>query len=190
VPCLFHGRLSTGFRLGCTHEYCASCLRETLSTGLVDRSRLPLRCCEVPIDLAVCARLLLSPRDADELLAKTLESQATNKMYCPSCHTFINLDLVRKARYQRFRCHSCGCWLCGDCQTLEHPEFSCPENLSARKGSDELVLLLAETHGWKQCPSCQTMIERVAGCDNMKCANCSSYFCFRCCELSDNHYCH
>lgn len=38
---------------------------------------------------------------------------------------------------------------------------------------------------YKQCPKCQTLIEKYAGCNAMKCTQCTQAFCWRC-GLTDN----
>ena len=170
-----------GFELLCFHQYCVECLRQTLRTAVSDSSRLPLRCCDIPIDLS-CAWVVLDHDDATRLLARLEEMQATNKMYCPSCNQFFNLDLVDTVGSNHSLPCPCGRLICVECRTLEHPNMTCPENKSGITvaGSDKLLLELAQDKKWKQCPSCHTMIERVSGCIHMTCSNCHFAFCYHC----------
>jgi hypothetical protein len=167
-----------GFRLGCSHDYCVACMRRTLKRVMNDFSLLPFRCCEIPIDME-CARILLKRKDADRLFAKIEENKAKNKMFCPRCSRFINLDLLDTSSVIVVPC-ACGTWLCASCKTAAHSGRSCRENQAAVTGSNELVLDMARQQGWKQCPKCQTMIEHVSGCNHMTCSNCTHEFCFQC----------
>jgi hypothetical protein len=181
------GESLSGFRLGCTHEYCVSCMLQTMKAAMSDTSRLPLRCCEVLIDVT-CAIMLLEQKEADQFLAKAAEMEAKNKMFCPTCNQFINLDLVDSSDSTVLTC-ICGVQLCVSCRTAKHPGFTCPENMSAVRGSDELVLLLADDKGWKQCPGCLMMIERISGCNHMTCSNCRYDFCYACRRTWQGHVC-
>jgi hypothetical protein len=100
-------------------------------------------------------------------------------MYCPTCSRFINLDFVDSSESTELPC-TCGALLCTSCKAAAHNGLSCRENQAATAGSDDLLLEVARTAGWKQCPACAIMIELEHGCNHMSCANCNHEFCFRC----------
>lgn len=53
--------------------------------------------------------------------------------------------------------------------------------LALRKAEEEYLSLAAISRsGFKACPCCRTPIERTAGCNRMRCAACSTSFCFVC----------
>ena len=166
-----------GVRLDRSHDYCVRCMRQTLRTVINDFSLVPFHCCEVPVDLSI-AKVLLKKDEAHRLLSKAEEMDAKEKMYCPTCSKFINLDMVDKNSIV-YAC-TCGCTLCVSCKTAVHPGLSCRQNKAALSGSDEELLEMARTHGWKQCPNCDLMIEMVYGCNHMTCSNCKHEFCFQC----------
>mmetsp|Transcript_13921 Transcript_13921/g.19932 ORF Transcript_13921/g.19932 Transcript_13921/m.19932 type:complete len:555 (+) Transcript_13921:328-1992(+) len=172
-----------GFILPCAHPYCVQCMTSYFQRALQDMSLLPLRCCEIEIDIQA-APLLMSKSDAMHLLARSSELQVTNKMYCPTCNQFINLDLVEAGEGTvlggtLLEC-ICETKLCISCRTVEHPLVSCDVNKATVTGSDEPLHELAKDQGWKQCPKCDIMIELTVGCNHITCANCNHNFCFLC----------
>jgi hypothetical protein len=55
-----------GFVLACDHCMCIRCTGELLSRAIQDSSLLPLRCCEIPIDLSM-SRHILPAADSKKL---------------------------------------------------------------------------------------------------------------------------
>ena len=174
--CYEHGM--KGVFLACDHSMCIECMRNLFVSAVRDSSLLPLRCCETPIDMTIC-RHLLSSDEAQTVFSRLAEREATNKMYCPSCNMFINLDLVDAQESTDLLC-MCGTSLCVSCKTVSHPRFTCAENRSIAEGDDTLLLEHARQEGWKQCPSCNVMIELTHGCNHITCCSCDHQFCFLC----------
>ena len=183
LPCLDHcnvcyGEYQKGYRLACDHQQCISCTRSLFKTALGDASLLPLRCCEIPIDMNIAKDLL--PRDeATTIFQRVEELGAKNKMYCLSCNAFINLDLVDTTFATDLLC-GCGIALCMVCKTSAHPGATCSENQSFDSRGEEAVLQLSREQGWKQCPGCSTIIELRSGCNHMTCSSCRHEFCYNC----------
>ncbi|KAL7546994.1 hypothetical protein ACHAWF_010310 [Thalassiosira exigua] len=167
-----------GFSLACEHSMCINCTRDLFLAAVRDSSLLPLRCCEVPIDMNICRHLLL-PEDVHTLTSRMTELEATNKMYCPNCNKFINLDLIDAQESTELLC-VCSTALCISCKSTAHPRFSCAENRAISSGDDDLLLEMSQRAGWKQCPGCNTMIELAHGCNHMTCATCRYEFCYKC----------
>ncbi|KAL7541102.1 hypothetical protein ACHAXR_010627 [Thalassiosira sp. AJA248-18] len=176
-----------GFSLACDHSMCIECMRDLFLAAVRDSSLLPLRCCEIPIDMNMC-RHLIFPDDVDILLSRMAELQATNKMYCPSCNKFINLDLVDAQESTDLLC-VCSTALCISCKTIAHPRLTCAENRAIASGDDTLLLEYARREGWKQCPNCSVMIELTHGCNHISCASCRHEFCFTCLSRWGGHQC-
>lgn len=173
-----------GYSLACgDHFHCVRCMRQLFQSALRDNTLLPLRCCDVPIDMNV-AYDLMDHSDARTLLKRVEEKEAKNKMYCPDCASFINLDLVDSTQNKELLC-DCGTLLCTECKTSSHHGISCLQNQGVRSGSDEMVMELSREQGWKQCPRCSIMIELRYGCNHMTCSNCSHEFCYKCLQQWD-----
>ena len=167
-----------GFALACDHSMCIGCSREIFFAAVRDVSLLPLRCCEVPIDMNIC-RHLLPAKDVQTIMSRMAERDANNKMYCPVCNKFINLDLVDVQESTELMC-VCETVICISCKTASHPMFTCAENEAVIAGDDALLLERAREEGWKQCPACNVMIELTHGCNHITCRNCDQQFCFSC----------
>jgi hypothetical protein len=165
-----------GVLLACDHPYCVPCLRNLFQTVLADSSLLPIRCCEIEIDTSI-ALILLSRKDSEALIRRIDEFEAKNKMYCPTCGTFVNLDHIDQCITEIF-C-DCGVSLCVECKTQSHPYVSCHDNRIQQNDTLGAVLELAQEQGWKRCPSCQGMIEFTSGCNHMTC-RCGYQFCYLC----------
>eukprot|EP00934_Nitzschia_sp_Nitz4_P007557 Nitzschia sp. Nitz4//scaffold247_size31676//23943//25415//NITZ4_007932-RA/size31676-processed-gene-0.21-mRNA-1//-1//CDS//3329543961//7547//frame0 len=167
-----------GFHLACDHKQCTSCMTKMLRTALQDSSLLPLRCCEIPIDMNV-AVVLLNPQELQELQVRVTEKESKNHMYCPTCNACVNLEWMGALDSCTLQC-DCGAALCARCKTLDHIGLTCEENKAARSGSDDLVLRISKQKGWKRCPMCRTMIELRSGCNHITCSSCRHEFCFKC----------
>ena len=162
-----------GYTFVCQHAQCIPCTRRLFQVALRDKTILPLRCCKTPIDMNLAIQLL-KEEDAQLLLQRVAEINAKNKLFCPTCSTFHNLDLVDLTLSKNRQC-ACGRMICLQCKTLAHPHLACQENTS-----DESVLQLALAKKWQRCPSCEIMIERQSGCNHMTCTNCRHQFCYVC----------
>jgi len=172
-----------GYIFACGHLQCVQCTRKLFQTALGDNKIIPLRCCDVPIDMNI-AKDLLESDDAKLLFRRAEEKRAKNKMYCPSCSSFINLDLIDPSAGLELRCE-CGAMVCISCKTDSHPGLTCQENRAIKSGSDELVLKMSREKGWKQCPKCSVLIELRSGCNHVTCTSCSHEFCYSCLQSWD-----
>ena len=176
-----------GFTLACGHCMCICCTRQLFQHAIRDSSLLPLRCCEVPIDMTI-SRHILTEADNETFKLRVSEREASNKMYCPTCNKFINLDFVDALESTELIC-ICETVLCISCKSISHPRFTCAENRAIVDGDDTLLLEAAKEHGWKQCPDCRAMIELEHGCNHITCSNCSHEFCFQCLSPWDGRTC-
>lgn len=64
----------------CGHTYCKSCLRTMFQMALKDRSRLPVRCCNISFDQSWYQRVL-DGDDQDVFAGALEEMQCKNKIY-------------------------------------------------------------------------------------------------------------
>lgn len=171
-----------GYEFACTHSQCITCTRKLFKTALRDTTLLPLRCCDIPIDMNIASQLL-NPRDARLIVQRTEERTAKNKMYCPTCSAFLNFDIfANMLDSDDFVC-DCGTAICVQCKTSAHPSTSCFQNLRSHSKSEDhdlVMLALSREQGWKQCPQCAIMIELRSGCNHMSCTYCSHEFCYLC----------
>ena len=138
-------------------------------------SRIPFQCCQQNAPITLIADALPS-----DFIARydmmVLEYNTPNPVYCAntSCGVFIP-----PANYHgpdSARCLQCHTDTCRLCRTGGHVGRGCTTDHAT-----EQVRALAATAGWKQCPSCGTMVEKNAGCRHMTCLRpCHYEFCWRC----------
>jgi hypothetical protein len=173
----------------CEHNYCEGCTRRLFENAMFDTSLLPVRCCALPIDPNIAAKVL-PPDQAQEFIRQSTEAECINKMYCPisKCSQFINLDLIDDGgasdAFSCMPCPSCYTPLCLSCKSVAHNGLTCSEaqeqpDVQRKREEDSQVLKMAEEAGWKQCNQCKHIIARDHGCNHMTC-KCGYEFCYRC----------
>ena len=170
----------------CRHIFCSGCVRDWLSySARSGESVFPLTCPEEGCQTSVIPDLQTKELlNEDELFSKFSEKHliATGKaMYCTDkqCSEFI----VQKPRVPN-QCPKCKTKICFRCKSVSHTGMTCdayqkiPVEL---RGSAEDVSLFkaASKNQWKPCPRCHSMIERIAGCNFMRC-RCGIGFCYKC----------
>ncbi|KAL3476177.1 hypothetical protein BJX99DRAFT_258691 [Aspergillus californicus] len=155
----------------CGHEYCRTCSQRFFEVAMTDDSLFPPRCCRKPLDDSVA--LIFLPREFIERYEKKkLEFDNPDEMYCcvPTCSAFIHPS---RLHHNLGSCPACGVNTCSLCSKQEHTH-NCQED-----PDDKEVLAMARAEGWKRCPSCRRMVERVTGCNSMRCM-CGQHFCYGC----------
>ena len=61
-----------------------------------------------------------------------------------------------------------------------HEGLTCDEQEEERKGGDVLFKRWLEKSGAKQCPGCGASIQKVDGCNHVKCSVCETHICWVC----------
>jgi len=79
-------------------------------------------------------------------------------------------------------CLLCNKKFCPTCQEEYHAGFTCKQRQEWRIENDENF---SRTQDWiktktKNCPKCNTNIEKSTGCSHMKCTHCGHEFCWEC----------
>jgi hypothetical protein len=105
------------------------------------------------------ARPHLGERLANLYAEKRAEynTEANRRVYCYKCEAFI-----REGRVERNRdvavCEKCGERTCVKCKRKYHGSDSYPTDKELQK-----TLKLIKEKGWKKCPKCGRVLERVKG---------------------------
>lgn len=160
--------------LPCDHGYCSTCIRLAFEGALKEKK--PFRCCDqVPIDSVTAHFPQHFIRDYNDLM---LELNTQNPLYCSArgCSKFIPPTSIRG---DTGTCRTCNSNTCRHCRAPAHAGI-CSEDEDSTA-----VLGLAKEKGWKACPGCKNMIERVDGCLHMTCTRCPNRteFCYNCGQL-------
>jgi hypothetical protein len=164
----------------CSCKYCKDCLNDLFRSGCTNTQSFPPSCHGKPFRINIYGDLLI--KDVlDRYKAVELEFSTKKPLYCalPTCSTFIeDKDIVDAGHYGICQaCLNCTCTLCR--MMLSAHKFTnqtvCPDEPQALKA----LRSLCKKEMWVCCPSCDTMIEKIDGCDHIAC-QCGVEFCYVC----------
>lgn len=163
--------------LTCGHAWCQECLNDNYRHALKSRRDWPPQCCEV-IDHDFIIDVL-EPDVTAELFEKLEEFDDDEPTFCqtPKCTGGYIRTVYHSGQWAA--CQTCHKSTCRECKALAaahpipamHPSM---QDLLAKADKK-----LADGQGWKQCPGCRNLVERIDGCKHMSC-ECGDAFCYEC----------
>jgi ssDNA-binding Zn-finger/Zn-ribbon topoisomerase 1 len=143
----------------CTDSFCSDCLQDYINHSISEGERL------LEIECPRCDQILgsklLNDFDYDTSIPETQEDSF---LICPTCK-----KQYARSGLNKIRCSDCRTDFCTICSE-EHENdsyHSCP--LLDR--IHDICL-----HGAHPCPRCGILIEKIYGCDAMKCLHCKVQF--------------
>ncbi|KAK8064672.1 hypothetical protein PG994_007310 [Apiospora phragmitis] len=175
--------------LSCGHIYYWLCFAQHVKSSMTSLPFRPVKCCGpkpvAPLTIWVVQR---GAREAGYTLTDVevtryliMSDEAISRLprvYChrPECNVYIPAeDRSEKIGW----CWDCEAETCLTCRQAGH-DGACDEDLLKRyQEADEKLLQLAEEKGWRKCPTCNAMTERIEGCNYMIC-HCGQGFCYKC----------
>ncbi|KAL5606803.1 uncharacterized protein BROUX77_003996 [Berkeleyomyces rouxiae] len=180
------------FAMKCKHRFCVNCYRQYLTQkirgeGEAARIQCPHDGCRRILD-AHSLNLLVkgSLRDRyHELLDRTYVEDRDKAKWCPApdCPNAIECSVKRKDLERVVPSVSCLCGhrFCFGCLLSDHQPAPCDlVKRWLKKCADD-----SETANWisahtKECPQCNSTIEKNGGCNHMTCRKCRYEFCWMC----------
>lgn len=179
-----------GYQLeSCSHLFCQSCLVEQFESAIKNLDSFPVCCakenCGAPILLSDL-KSLLPIEKLEELFRASLGAfvASSGGMYrfCPSpdCPSVYCVPADTGTPGDPFVCGACYAETCTRCHLEYHPYISC-ERYREFKEDPDLSLkdwCKGKDHV-KTCPVCGYTIEKVDGCNHLKC-NCGKHICWDC----------
>jgi len=187
------------FAMKCGHRYCVDCYRQYLTQkireeGEAARIQCPTEGCHRIID-ARSLDILVTPDLAgryQELLNRTFVEDKDALKWCPApdCENAIECDVKKKDLDRIVPSVSCDCGhqFCFGCTLSDHQPAPCElVKRWLKKCADD-----SETANWisantKECPKCNSTIEKNGGCNHMTCRKCKYEFCWMCMGLWSEH---
>jgi len=165
--------------LYCGHLFCRECMK----SYILNTSKYPLKCpipnCGTEITAEYIQYFVPGNTDLQQRFATNsiLGCLGASAVPCPSCGFMYEVDEGRR----HVRCISCNSAFCAQCKIVWHSGVTCEELKATREKSDEFkeLLQLSSTLGWKQCPTCRTVVSKSTGCNHMQC-KCGAEFCYSC----------
>lgn len=187
------------FGMKCGHRYCADCYRHYLTQkvreeGEAARIQCPADGCgrildSRSLDLLVTAEL---KGRYHELLNRTYVEDKDTYKWCPGpdCPNAIECGVKKKELDKVVPTVECKCGFrfCFGCPNVDHQPAPCElVKRWLKKCADD-----SETANWisantKECPKCNSTIEKNGGCNHMTCRKCKYEFCWMCMGLWSEH---
>lgn len=187
------------FAMKCGHRFCIECYRQYLSQKITEegeaaRIKCPGDGCNRIVD-AKSLDLLVTPDMRERynvLLMRTYVDDKENLKWCPAPECVYAIDCAVKQRdlTRIVPTVVCDCKhsFCFGCTLSDHQP--CPCSLVKKwmkKCEDD-----SETANWisantKECPKCNSTIEKNGGCNHMTCRKCRNEFCWMCMGVWSEH---
>lgn len=173
--------------LMCGHEFCRNCWCQYLTVKIMDEGMgQTISCaahgCDILVDDATVMNLITEPRvrlKYQQIITNSFVDCNRHIRWCPQpdCGHVVK---VRYCETQPVTCR-CGHTFCFTCGEMWHDPVQCKVlKMWIKKCDDD-----SETSNWlaantKECPRCQTTIEKDGGCNHMVCKRCKYDFCWIC----------
>ncbi|KAJ4318652.1 hypothetical protein N0V84_006740 [Fusarium piperis] len=173
-------------RVKCGHVYCQDCFENScaaLSTPGTD----PVLLCHG--DQGKCNKAIslddlhahLSSIAFEDLLERSFMSavqSAPNKLrFCPTPDCGYIYRATKSAGTHT--CSNCLQRTCSSCHE-PHVEMTCAEYKDIKSGGYAAFEKLKKEVGIKDCPKCETPLEKISGCNHVTCAGCKAHMCWVC----------
>ncbi|KAK8122593.1 hypothetical protein PG984_011263 [Apiospora sp. TS-2023a] len=181
--------------LSCGHVYYWLCFARHVKSALSSLPFKPVGCCgkdPVPPSTIWLVQggakedgFTLSDAEVNKYIV--LNDEYTSnlpRVYCykHECNAYIPAE----DRTETFGwCWDCEVKTCLTCRKAAHDGACDEELLKKSREADEKLFRLAEEKGWKKCPACHAMIERLDGCNFLTCP-CGQGFCYKC-GIAEQH---
>ncbi|MCJ1391955.1 hypothetical protein MMC18_004822 [Xylographa bjoerkii] len=187
------------YALKCGHRYCVDCYRQYLCHKIKDegeaaRIQCPTSGCKRIVD-SKSLKLLVTPEIKERyevLLTRTYVDDKDNLKWCPApgCEYAVQCAVKKKDLARIVPSVDCACHhrFCFGCTLNDHQPTPCGlVKKWVKKCEDD-----SETANWisantKECPKCNSTIEKNGGCNHMTCRKCKHEFCWMCMGLWSEH---
>ncbi|KNE57025.1 hypothetical protein AMAG_02785 [Allomyces macrogynus ATCC 38327] len=178
--------------LRCGHRFCAACYAHYLTQKIRDEGESRrITCmgakCKLIVDAATVAALVDAATLSryETLLLRTFVDDSKYLRWCPApnCDRAIECHVARTQLDKVVPSVTCSCGhrFCFGCALDDHQPCVCSlVKIWMKKCQDD-----SETANWisantKECPKCQSTIEKNGGCNHMTCKKCRYEWCWVC----------
>nr|XP_009786782.1 PREDICTED: probable E3 ubiquitin-protein ligase RNF217 [Nicotiana sylvestris] len=173
----------------CVHPFCTDCIIKYITIKLEDNIGnipCPSLNCNQLLDPISCRNLVdpqLFVKWCDVLCESAILGLA--RCYCPNenCSALILDECGGNAKQSK--CPNCKKLFCFKCKLPWHAGLRCGE---LRHRNDVAFRVIAKHNNWKRCPQCHYFVERIQGCNFVRC-RCDAYFCYNCGRQANGHSC-
>ncbi|KAI1012005.1 hypothetical protein LB503_004438 [Fusarium chuoi] len=174
----------------CGHVYCTICF---VNMCLVEASMIgdfSIKCigdegnCKKAIPLYEMQNLLLSEifeSVSEASFASFMRRHQDQLRYCPTpeCTQVYRIAQPETSVPPIFTCAKCMTATCTSCH-VSHPRKTCAEYKGNESGGMAELLKAKEELGFKDCPKCNTHLQKDEGCNHVNCTACGTHICWLC----------
>ncbi|XP_071733529.1 E3 ubiquitin-protein ligase RSL1-like [Rutidosis leptorrhynchoides] len=169
----------------CSHTFCLECIREHVAARIKENVAVvvcPEPECKGEIGPQVCRSIV--PKQVldrwEDVLCESL-IMGSEKFYCPFKDCSAMLVDNGGLKVTSSECPHCHRLFCAQCKVAWHAGMDCIEYNQKKDvdASDLKLKKMAKNKKWKRCPSCAYYVEKIDGCNHIKC-RCGYEFCYRC----------
>uniref|UniRef100_A0A1I7ZLB5 RBR-type E3 ubiquitin transferase n=1 Tax=Steinernema glaseri TaxID=37863 RepID=A0A1I7ZLB5_9BILA len=175
--------------LGCHHEYCRLCWQTHVTTLIRDGMATGIQCMSSKCSLLCSSEMVETVLKNESVDLRGQYERFRRRDYVAAhpelrecsgadCDMFIYASIDKPYRVTCSKCKTSFCFLCGadyhvpiNCEMLKSWTKKCNDD------SETAHYLSANT---KNCPKCDSLIEKNGGCNHMKCSKCGHDFCWMC----------
>ncbi|TYZ63520.1 hypothetical protein PybrP1_000956 [[Pythium] brassicae (nom. inval.)] len=187
--CFENVPMTRAFRLRvCGHRFCEPCLENFLRFKVGEGQVYPTcfheRDGEPPCAESIAPediQAVVAPEDWSKYLKFKFNKEHENARQCPHCD---HSQLCRGRAEPECVCERCGGDFCFVHSTA-HRGRSCAEYEKKIVAIEKLNHAMINEIS-KPCPGCNNFVEKIGGCNQMKCVVCSTSFCWICREIIDD----
>ncbi|KAE9369970.1 hypothetical protein N431DRAFT_547244 [Stipitochalara longipes BDJ] len=183
----------------CNHIYCRGCFLHQVKS--VSEDEIPLRChardeegrCPHVFSLEQL-RVILDFTTFEALLETSfkiyIRSHPTEFQYCPTpdCQSIYGVPPAASQEVpvigpahpeaSNFFCIACLSAICTKCKAVFHEGMTCAEYQDSLNSEANQEFM--RENGIKECPHCQTPIQKNGGCNHVQCLGCNVHVCWNC----------
>lgn len=183
VVCL--GEAEDPFSTRCSHTYCKECFINQCNAA-TDTS-FPIQChgssskCTSIFSIPSLQNLLPSP-DFERLLERSfithIQIHSSKFRYCPTpdCSQIYRISTTTAD----LDCANCLSSICTRCASTCHEGITCADNREIRAGYVQAFDRFKAEHDIRDCSRCKTSIDKIDGCNHVKCGGCNAHICWFC----------
>jgi hypothetical protein len=172
----------------CDHTFCNGCLKDFFISEIAEK-KFPIVCpgistgeknkCKNIIETLIILEQLddkMKDKYINFTLHKVFEDFPDKLSWCPTPGCIYGFEIT--PNISKFECPQCKKSYCLQCKVEYHKGITC-DKFKKENNKDDQFVKYAKSMKFKQCPKCRFWVDKIDGCNHMKC-KCKNEFCYIC----------